>query len=168
MIETRRLRCEPVTQAHAAPMFPLLSDTRIYTHLPGGPPASLDALRRRYRFLRDGVSPDGQERWLNWILVRRIDDCPLGFWQATVRAHDASIAYVLHPDHQGQGFATEAGDAILPYLFDRYPIDALRAEIAIDNQASKRLIARLGFRWSHRDEAEGGDVYQRPRPTMRS
>ncbi len=59
MIETERLRREPVTASHASAMFEVLADERIYRYLPSDPPESVEALRKRYEFLSSGRSPDG-------------------------------------------------------------------------------------------------------------
>src|SRR5688572_14098197 len=101
-------------------MYPVLADPRIYEHLPERPPSSVEALRARYEVLSRGRSPDGTETWLNWILRLRTTGAPIGFVQATVRRTACSIAYVLHPDHWGRGYATEAVRAVLPHLFATY------------------------------------------------
>ena len=46
MIETQRLRCEPVRIEHAEAMYPVLLDPRIYTYLPERPPPSVDPTPR--------------------------------------------------------------------------------------------------------------------------
>ncbi len=163
MIETDRLRCEPLTAAHASVMYPVLSDERIYAYLPGNPPASPEALHRRYEFLSTGKSPDGRERWLNWILFLRQTGNPIGFYQATVRTSSCSIAYVLNPAFWRQGYASEASLTIVSQLFRRFDIPSVTAEIDRRNDASLALVQRLGFSFVRHDEAEGDDIYQTTR-----
>lgn len=55
------------------------------------------------------------------------------------------IGYILHPDVWGQGFAVEALGAIIPHIFARHPVEALRADVDPRNPASIRLLERLGF-----------------------
>jgi RimJ/RimL family protein N-acetyltransferase len=160
MIETTRLRCEPVTASHAEVMFPLLSDARIYVHLPDQPPTSVEALRARYAFLSTGTSPDGLEHWLNWMLFLRETGEPIGFCQATVRAADISVAYVLAPAAWGKGYAAEATSAVVTYLFGRYEVHRVKAEIHVDNHASIALVKRLGFSFVRHDSDENDDVYE--------
>lgn len=38
VLETERLKLEPLTPSHALPLFPILSDERIYTYIPDNPP----------------------------------------------------------------------------------------------------------------------------------
>ena len=112
MIETHRLRCEPLSASHADAMYPLLKNEQIYTYLPEEPPNSVEELRSRYKFLAAGKSPDGAEHWLNWILFLRRTGEPIGFFQATVRPPDCSFAYVLNPAFWRHGYATEASIAL--------------------------------------------------------
>lgn len=55
------------------------------------------------------------------------------------------IFYFLDPDVAGQGLATEAVQAFIAWLFGRFAIRALRADIFTDNPASDRIVTRLGF-----------------------
>jgi RimJ/RimL family protein N-acetyltransferase len=65
-LETPRLTLEPLRPTHAEEMAPLLADERLYTFT-GGRPPTLDELRARYARQAAGRSPDGVERWCNWI-----------------------------------------------------------------------------------------------------
>ena len=66
-LETAALTLEPLTVRHADEMFAVLGDPAIYEY-ENEPPASLDALRRRYAALESRRSPDGSEGWLNWVI----------------------------------------------------------------------------------------------------
>ena len=60
------------------------------------------------------------------------------------------LYYALHPDHWRGGIMTEALSAFLPELFERFPIDRLKADRFDDNPASGALLEKFGF-------AETGD-----------
>ena len=62
------------------------------------------------------------------------------------------IGYILHPDHWGKGYATEAMTAVTAHIFDRFDLPALRADIDPRNVPSIRLLERLGFTFTHRAE----------------
>lgn len=64
----------------------------------------------------------------------------------TVEHRDAEIGFIFHPDHQGQGYATEVGRAVLSLAFDHYGLHRVFARLDARNQASARLLARLGMR----------------------
>ncbi len=55
------------------------------------------------------------------------------------------IGFILHPDVWGRGLAREALAAIIPYLFDLYPIPRIVADVDPRNLASLGLLTGLGF-----------------------
>jgi [ribosomal protein S5]-alanine N-acetyltransferase len=145
---TERLRLEPIRVAHAAGLFPLLADTRLYEFIPQDPPADVAALERRYARLERRASDDGTQAWLNWALrATDLDGAPLvGTAQATVLPdRRALIAYELGHGWQGRGYATEAGRRLLALLFHDYAVQRVIAECDTLNAASIRLLERLGF-----------------------
>ena len=82
-LKTARLRIEPLRPDHAPKVVEALGDTRLYTYLPDDPP-SLESLQRRYDFLANGRSPDGEEQWLNWIVFLVDSETPVGTFQPTL------------------------------------------------------------------------------------
>jgi len=157
-LETPRLVCEPIRALHAAAMFSVLSDDRLYAYMPGGPPENLASLERDYAFLAGAKSPDGSQCWLNWIVFLRDSREAIGFTQATIGAQRCSIAYVLGVAHQGRGYAREAVASMLSHLFAAYELPRVQAEIHFDNRASSRLALRLGFELARKDYAENDDM----------
>ncbi len=55
------------------------------------------------------------------------------------------IGYILHPRFWGQGFAAEACRAVISHVFATYDFDAITADVDPRNEASLRLLGRLGF-----------------------
>ena len=55
------------------------------------------------------------------------------------------IGFILHPDYWGQGFAGEAVAVVIAHLFATYEIEAITADVDPRNDASVRLLKRLGF-----------------------
>jgi RimJ/RimL family protein N-acetyltransferase len=66
-------------------------------------------------------------------------------WRSTTD-QQAEIGYILHPDAQGQGFATEAARAVLAFGFDVVGVHRIFARCAAANLASARVMTRLGMR----------------------
>ena len=62
------------------------------------------------------------------------------------------VAYWLAPRAWGRGYATEAGRAIVAMARHALPIERLTAWHFIDNPASGRVLAKLGFRDTGRRE----------------
>ncbi len=86
VLESSRLTCIPLKEEHAEAMFGVLQDANLYCHIDDRPPASIDALRRRYRSLARGRSKDSSETWLNWIIFLKHSNEAIGYYQATVKA----------------------------------------------------------------------------------
>jgi len=135
---------EPLEPRHAEAMYRILCDPELHRYMDNPPPASLDALRERYRLLERRTSPDGLQHWLNWIVIP-VDGEPIGFVQATVEATTAWIAYTLARADWGRGHATRACQLMIANLVERYGVERLMAVAEAENARSIRLLERLGF-----------------------
>ncbi len=145
-VATQRLMLEPLGAGHAERLFSLLSDPALYTFLPGDPPVSVEALHERYERLEWRRSPDGKELWLNWA-ARQESGTYVGLVEATVRADaSAQIAYFVFHPFQRQGFAAEAVEAVVMHLKNDIGVETARALLDTRNEASWRLLERLGFK----------------------
>lgn len=58
----------------------------------------------------------------------------------------AELGYVFHPDHGGRGLATEAAGALLDWGFGLFGLHRVTGRCHAGNEASARLLARLGMR----------------------
>jgi [ribosomal protein S5]-alanine N-acetyltransferase len=151
------LTLEPQYAAHAAKMFVVLSDPALYEY-ELEPPASEEWLRGRFAKLESRQSPDGRERWLNWV-IRLDGGPPIGYVQATVQEDcSACIAYVLSSTHWGRGIAGRAVEAMNDELVREYGVQSLYAVLKEDNARSRRLLERLGFAPSPVSHVSGSDV----------
>ncbi|MGR3513217.1 MAG: GNAT family N-acetyltransferase [Paracoccaceae bacterium] len=72
------------------------------------------------------------------------DGQPIGYI-ATGSLEAVELYYALHPDHWGAGLISEAATAFLRDVFDRFPINTVRADRFVDNPASGRVLEKLGF-----------------------
>jgi RimJ/RimL family protein N-acetyltransferase len=160
-LETVRLALEPVRPAHADEMAALMGDRRLYAFT-GGVPPTLDELRARYERQAAGRSPDGVERWFNWIVRRRSDGLAVGFVQAAVSDDPprpapltAVMGWALGIQFHGHGYAREAVGAMLRWL---EAIGATRAVAYIhpEHSASMGVARSLGMRST--DELVDGEV----------
>lgn len=144
VLHTARLTLEPLTEAHAPPMYEVLSDPAIYTY-ENTPPVSVEALAERYAAWQLRGPPDGREAWLNWV-VRLRDGNLAGYVQATLPLDgSAFVAYVLASRHWGQGLAFEAVSAMLRELQSHYGVHTFLAVLKAANVRSHALLLRLGF-----------------------
>jgi len=77
---------------------------------------------------------DGEER-LGDVSLAPIDE----------RRGWANLGYWIHPDHRGNGYATEAVRLAVGHGFAELRLHRISATIVADNDASKRVVERLGF-----------------------
>jgi ribosomal-protein-alanine N-acetyltransferase len=146
VLETERLRLEPLRERHAGYLFPLFAEPQIYTFIPQDPPKSLGELQTRYRRLETRHSPEGDELWLNWAIYLKKEKQYTGIVQATIGGDQiAQLAYELNPRFWGFGYATEACQRVINTLFAEYPVTGIIAEVDTRNVASARLLERLSF-----------------------
>jgi RimJ/RimL family protein N-acetyltransferase len=64
----------------------------------------------------------------------------------SVEHRRGELGYVVHPDFQGRGLATEGARHILSIAFDRLRLHRVIARIDARNHASARVLTRLGMR----------------------
>ena len=119
-LSSPRLLLEPLRVQHAEEMAPLLDDPDLHIFI-GGEPATREELQETYRRQVVGRSADGTQRWLNWVLRRRDDGQVVGTVQATVTEDagglSAEVAWVVGSRHQNQGYAREAAEAMVRWLW---------------------------------------------------
>jgi len=143
-LATARTTLEPQVASHAAEMFAVLQDPRIYEY-ENEPPTSEAWLRERYAKLETRRSGDGTEHWLNWI-VRVASGEAIGYVQASVEPGGrAFIAYVFASQWWGQGLAHEATRAAMDELREVYGVKRFAAVFKRRNARSRALLVRLGF-----------------------
>ena len=62
------------------------------------------------------------------------------------------FGFILHPDHWGRGFASEAARAAIDHIFAHTDTASLTADVDPRNIASLKVLDRLGFRQTGRAE----------------
>lgn len=144
VLETPRLRLEPLEPRHAPLLFEQLQDHRLYKYYAGAPPSTVEELWERYAQLATRRSRDGSETWLNWA-VRTRRGLYVGKLQATIAANGrATIGYDIFTPYQRRGYGKEALQAMLRFLID-CGVRRCAAVVDVDNVASVRLLESLGF-----------------------
>jgi [ribosomal protein S5]-alanine N-acetyltransferase len=61
-----------------------------------------------------------------------------------------AVGFYLRPKFWGHGFSTEAGRAVITYAFDVLGASALFAGHHPENAASKKVLAKLSFQFTHK------------------
>lgn len=148
-IETERLWLRPFTPADLDELHDVRSRPEVHTYL-YGTVLSRDALKAKLderiakmsRLTQPGDS-------LLLAVVRKDSGVLIGDvnieWKPGEH-QQAEIGYVLHPDHYGNGFATEASRPLLRIAFDELKVHRVVGRLDARNDASGRVLAKLGMR----------------------
>jgi ribosomal-protein-alanine N-acetyltransferase len=113
-----------------------------------------------------------QKRWAEgsaytWSIERAQDDLMVG--QVTlVQSPDQSrwsLAFWIHPENWGQGFATEAATKALEFAFTTLGAQVVWASTGMWNQASVSVLNKLGMIYVG-DNPQGYIINDQPIPTQ--
>lgn len=111
----------------------------------------MSSTRRRWRrYTRQvvGRSPDGSQRWLNWVLRHRDNGQAVGTTQATVSEQQdrltADVGWVIGTSQQGQGYAHEAAQAMVGWL-RLHGVEVVIAHVHPRHQASMAVARAVGL-----------------------
>jgi RimJ/RimL family protein N-acetyltransferase len=102
--------------------------------------------REHYYSLFKGNEDKNSER--GWIIYKcqGVDETAVGLICYFLLEGVWEMECYIHPDHQKQGFATAALQAVLGYIkLENEKVDRILAIIAINNEASRSLAERNGF-----------------------
>jgi RimJ/RimL family protein N-acetyltransferase len=163
LIESARLRLEPLATGHAQEMARVLESAALH-QFTGGTPDTPEELRARYERLTAG-SGEPLVDWLNWVLRVRATGALAGAVQATVRhgRRDpiAEVAWVVGIPWQGAGLAREAVRALVAWLQAR-GAHTVEAHVHAEHHASAAVALAAGL--AQTDETHRGErVWRGPR-----
>jgi len=143
---TERCDLRPVASADVPGLFALFSDPDVvrYWSAPAwATPVEAEELVDRERAgLAEGTS-------VRLAVLRRMDGALIGTYSIfalDAQNRRAELGYALTPSVWGQGYATEAGQAVVRHTFESVGLHRLEADVDPRNEASTRVLTRLGFR----------------------
>jgi [ribosomal protein S5]-alanine N-acetyltransferase len=143
MIRGDRIVLRAVGAADLPALYRLLGDVSLQGDHPALPPRSEPSFRKE--FAETGFLGRRRGR----LLVTDLDDRMLGtivyFGVDTMDALELGY-HLFDPAARGQGLMSEALRLAVRYLFANHEIDRLQIATAADNEASKRLALKCGFR----------------------
>jgi RimJ/RimL family protein N-acetyltransferase len=124
----------------------LFGDPRV-TALVGGP-FSEEHVRAR---LATEIATQREHGYQYWPLFlpdgTHVGCCGLKPRDPAQRVHE--LGFYLRVPHWGQGYAAEAGQAVVRFAFDALGAASLFAGHHPDNAGSQRTLVKLGFRYTH-------------------
>jgi [ribosomal protein S5]-alanine N-acetyltransferase len=136
----RHPRAEDIPRTWSATRIPGFNDGMRWE-----PPERIEELEEQHA---KNVAAWRDGRWYAFAIERRADGVVLGRVSLTREEGDGrwSLGFWIHPDAQGAGYAREAAAALIDFGFRRLCATAILASFAEWNEASRRVLAHLGFR----------------------
>jgi RimJ/RimL family protein N-acetyltransferase len=81
------------------------------------------------------------------VLAIDLDGRLIGTANLIIGEHSqGEIGFLVHPDHQGRGYATKAAEAMLELGFETYDLHRIVGRLEPRNTASAAVLERLGMR----------------------
>ena len=167
LLQTARLVLRGDTAADADAVVALWTDPVVMAHMGG--PREPDAVREA---VMENVASPPEDPCYLWNLVERAGGRFVGnagLLRKEIAGRDEiELVYLLVRDAWGQGYATEAGTALVAYAFETLGAGQVAALIDPPNERSVRVIERLGFERDQVVRRAGGHervLYLRKAPT---
>ena len=164
IIETPRLLLRHLTLDDLPQLFELYRDPEMRQYFPDGT-LTQDETRREIEWFRSG-HPEHPQLGL-WATIERSTDkflgrCGLLPWNID-GVPEVELAFMIDRSRWGEGFATEAANAIVSYAKEALSLARLICLITPGNSASVRVAEKVGmtFEREHTDEYGHCHIFSR-------
>ncbi len=145
---TKRLRLRPFSRGDVDAVYAYRSLPEVAEYL-FDLPMSHEECAEAVRARTTQIAFAGEGDKILLAIERQADNRLIGevslIWRS-VADQQAEVGYIIHPDAQGQGYATESTGALLAFAFDIVGIHRIYARCDARNLASAKVMQRLGMR----------------------
>ena len=108
-----------------------------------------DELRTAYGEMLDGCRRDPENRiwYAPWKMTLKESSRSIGdlCFKGPVKNHAVEIGYGIQPQYEGNGYTTEALQAMTQWAFGQKDVVFVEAETDPDNKASQRVLEKCNF-----------------------
>ena len=133
-IQTKRLVLQPMTDQE---VVELIEST------------NSDELREAYREMLDGCRRDPENRvwYAPWKMELKDSRKYIGDmdFKGPAQNHSVEVGYGILPEYEGNGYTTEALQAMVQWAFKQTDVVFVEAETDPENKASQRVLEKCGF-----------------------
>lgn len=147
-IRTERLLLRPFVPHDLDALHAMFGDPEVTRYLDHGP-LSLDKVRELLARILPMTRIDAQRNELRLAAELRATSQVIGdfsLWRTSVKHGQGEIGFVLHPEHQGHGYALESMRELLRIGFVEAGLHRIVGRCDAENVASAALMERLGMR----------------------
>lgn len=145
-LTTKRLRLRQLRHDDAEAIIALFSSPDVLRFLNQEPTDSVEKAIGLINWLNGTFD---KHESLQWAITlqgedRLIGTCGNYAWDQENRHID--VGYHMLPSYWGQGYATEACDAIVSWSFEHMNLHRVQADCTVGNIASERVLLKCGFK----------------------
>lgn len=159
LVETERLLLREITIDDAADLFEMDADPAVHRYIHNQP---LQRIEEQYTMI-DTIQQQYKDFGIaRWAVVDKLSGECLGwaglkYYTEPLNGHQHfyELGYRFKQKHWGKGYATEAARAAIQYGFNERAAPCLYAITDIDNQGSRNVLSKLGFRLTEIFEEDG-------------
>lgn len=145
LLKTDRLTLRPIRVEDADALFEARGDGEVMRYWDWPAQGDVEAVREVFRA---HIPELGNEQTLWWVAALAPDGPAIGECDLSEidRHHGrAEVGFLFARRHWGKGYAKEAMEAVIAHGFETLGLERLWARFHAGNEASRRLLERLGF-----------------------
>ncbi len=147
-IRTERLLLRPYEPHDLDALHEIHSDAAVARWL-YNEPRTLEETRELLTYKLDAAALRAEGEWLSAAAVLSetgefVGDVSLCWASETHR--QGELGFIVHPAHQGKGFATEASRPLLAFAFETVGLHRVTGRLEQRNTGSARVLEKLGMR----------------------
>jgi [ribosomal protein S5]-alanine N-acetyltransferase len=146
-LETDRLLIREVRASDADDFLRYRQQEDYWRHVPIEPPTA-DSIAAMVNGWIENQDQNPRTIYFLAVTDKRSDQLvgDAGLYVRSIRSRQGEIGWGVVSSHTGQGLATEIGEALLRLAFDTLSLHRVFAQCRIENQASRRIMVKLGMR----------------------
>jgi RimJ/RimL family protein N-acetyltransferase len=147
-IYTERLLLRPFEDGDLQAMYEMQSDEEVVRYLYFDA-RSLDEVRTALarKTAAVGIAGEGDGVGVAVVLLETGEVvADISLWCVSEGHQQGEIGFIVHPAHQGKGYATEAARPMLDFAFDTVGLHRVVGRTEARNIASARVLEKLGMR----------------------
>lgn len=145
-LNSARLLLRSIRSSDAGSMFRLRSNENVMIHMDCDYHNSVDDALKFIKLINDSYN---DKQGINWIIELIETGEMLGYvcFHRLDRTNcRAEIGYAMHPDYWRKGYTAEAISEVVKFGFGEMDLHGIDANVNPLNDASKKLLLKLGFR----------------------
>ncbi len=145
---TPRLQLRPLVMQEGRELFHVVTASRVELGRYMDWPRVMLDLEQARRFIRLGRDGWMAGRTVRFGVFERETGCLVGNIElegVDTRRSQCELGYWVRSDRSRRGYATEAARPMLRYAFETLRLHKVRADVAVGNVGSARVLEKLGF-----------------------